>query len=116
MEGHPGVVEPVADRGGLLARHALHLGDQRALGQPLLVDAERIEQLVVEDRVVHPHAAFVEDADDRLLGPQLLGERAAQLDLGPAAGHGEVADVAHIMDELAGLEPGLQTVDRPGRR
>ena len=39
---------------------------------------ERVEQLVVDDRVVHPHAALVEDADDRLLAAQLAGERRAR--------------------------------------
>jgi hypothetical protein len=42
-----------------------HLGDERGLAEPLLVDAARVEVLVAEDRVVHPHAALVEDAEDR---------------------------------------------------
>ena len=42
--------------------------------QPLLVDARRVQVLVVDDRVVHAHAALVEDAEDRHPVGQLAGQ------------------------------------------
>ncbi len=90
-----------------------HLRDERALRQPLLVDPQRVEQLVVDDRVVHPHAALVEDADDGLLAHELGGERAAQVDLRAAAEVVEVAHVAGVVDHPPGLQPGPQPVARP---
>ena len=89
-----------------------HLGDERALRQPLLVDPERVEQLVVDDRVVHPHAALVEDADDRLLALELGGERAAALGVRAVPGV-EVADVTRVMRDRARLEPGREALASP---
>ena len=82
-----------------------HLGDERGLAEALLVDPGRVEQLVVDDRVVHPHAAFVEDADDRLLALQLSRERPRELDLRAAADVAEGMHVARVVGQLAGLEP-----------
>ena len=66
-----------------------HLRDQRGLGQALLEEAGRVEQLVVDDGVVHAHAAFVEDAHDGLLGRRAAGQRLAEFDLRrPAAARG----------------------------
>ena len=56
-------------------------GDERRLAEALLVDAQRVQQLVVDDGVVHAHAAFVEDAHDGLVLLQLGGQGAPQLRL-----------------------------------
>ena len=107
----PASSSQVADRLRLLVADPPHLGDERALRQALLVDAERVEQLVVEDRVVHAHAALVEDADDRLLVLQLLGERAARARprgrrRAPARSTSRTWPVSCV--SVAGLEPGAQ--------
>ena len=62
----PLVEQPLVDRARL---GFAHLGGgvvEGRLGQPLLVHAGREEQFVGNDRVVHAHAALVEDAHDRL--------------------------------------------------
>ena len=46
--------------------HRAHFGHQRRLAQPLLEDSRGIDQLVVDDGVVHAHAALIEDAHDGL--------------------------------------------------
>jgi hypothetical protein len=51
---------------------------QRGLAEPLLVDAGGIHQRVFDDGVHHAHAAFVEDAEQRLLAEQFFGQRHAQ--------------------------------------
>ena len=113
VECHPRPVEPVTHPLRLVRADGGHLGDQGALGQPFLVDTDRVEDLVVEDGVVHAHAALVEDPDDRLVALELGGERAAQLDLRAVRQGGEVVDVAQVVVQLSGLEPGAQPVPGP---
>ena len=47
---------------------------ERRLGQAFLVDPRREEQFVGDDGVVHAHAAFVENAQDRLSEAQRIGD------------------------------------------
>ena len=90
-----------------------HLGHQGALRQTLLVDAQRVDQFVVEDRVVHPHATLVEDPDDGLVAHELSGERPAQLDLRTVARVGDVTHVVGLVRQSSGLKPSAQAARRP---
>jgi hypothetical protein len=47
-----------------------------------------VQQLVGDDGVEHPHAAFIEHPHDGLAAPQIGGQRAA--DLFGARGQGEL--------------------------
>ena len=59
LAGRAQGVQPGADRGRLVVADLEHLGVEGRLRQALLVDAGRVEQLVVEDRVVHAHAWYL---------------------------------------------------------
>ena len=71
--------QPVVHAVRLGVADRAHLGDQRRLAQPLLVDACGIQQLIVDDGVVHAHAALVEDAHDGLAMLELARQFCAQL-------------------------------------
>jgi hypothetical protein len=70
--------EPVVDALSFGLAHSAHLGHQRGLAEALLEDAGWVEQFVVDDRVVHPHAAFVEDAHDGFAMLQFSSEAGAE--------------------------------------
>src|SRR5271157_6592733 len=61
---HALVIQPTADALRLLLRHSLHLRIQRGLAESLLKQSNRVEYLVGNNGVVHPHAAFIEYAQD----------------------------------------------------
>jgi hypothetical protein len=89
-ELHPALEKPAV---GILRVRVGNLAHRRVegrLAQPLLVDPDRVNQLVIDDRVVHPHAALIEDAEDRPLGAQLVRETAPNL--------------VRVRREIAGLE------------
>jgi len=113
VERHPGVLQPGVDALGLVVADGLHLGDQGTLRQALLVDAERVDELVIEDGVVHPHTSLVEDAEDGLLPLELVCERCAELPLGAVVECRQIADVALVMDDHAVGQPCLEAVERP---
>ena len=123
-ERHARVLEPRLHLVGLGVGHALHLGPQRGLRQALLVDADPVEELVVEDRVVHAHAALVEHADDGLLGQQLGGQRLAEPGLRGGRQLRQRVHVGRVVRDGAGGqpladrvgEPGVGAVDGPDRR
>ena len=97
--------------------HGAHLGDQRRLAEPLLEDSGGIEQLVVDDGVVHAHAAFVEDAHDGLAMPEIGGELGAELcAVGGQLAFVERVDVREIVRDLAGAEPFVESVLEKSRR
>ena len=48
------------------------------MAQALLEDARGVQLFVVDDGVEHAHAAFIEDAHDRLAMLQIFGERGAE--------------------------------------
>ncbi len=76
------------------------------LGETLFVNAGLEEELVGDDRVIHAHAAFVENAHDGLLHAQLVGELLGEgLRLGGHGGLGERLDVGNLVLGDAGLEP-----------
>ena len=84
--------------------HALHGGEQGGLGQALLEDAHGVEQRVVDDGVVHAHAALVEDAEDGLVAREVAGERSPRVRALSAEVRGvEVADVAEVVLDVPGL-------------
>ncbi len=105
-ELHAPRVEPVAHLLRFLVAHQAHGRHQRRLTESLLVDAGGVEQLVVNDGVVHAHAALVEDAQDGFLALELRGQRFAQLTFrGGQAGGIEVAHVAGVVIDLALANP-----------
>jgi hypothetical protein len=114
LEAHAAIGQPGQRRPCLVLGRPHGLGVQRRLGQPLLEDSEPEEQLVGDDRVVHPHAALVEDAHDRPAvaqgRAQLLGEAPVGLAY-PAVL--ERRHVCVVMDDPAPVEPHLEVVDEP---
>ena len=100
----PRRVQPGPDGLRLGVGHRAHLrvrartGCSRSLKMP-----SRVEQLVVDDRVVHPHAALVEDAHDGLLALQLARPaRRPSSTSGPPARLRAVAHVAGVVGDLPG--------------
>ena len=71
---------------------------RRRLAQPLLVHPRGVQQVVLDDGVVHAHAAFIEDAEDRFARPQIASEGRAQFPLRlRQAGELELVHVAQIL-------------------
>ena len=81
VEFHAAVFEPLADGGGFGVADLRRFVVEGRLAEPLLEDAGRVQQVVGDDRVEHAHAAFVEDAHDRLVALQRRGELLAELDV-----------------------------------
>jgi hypothetical protein len=48
---------------GFCVRHLSHRSQQCRLAQSFFVDANGIQQLIIEEGIVHAHAAFVEDLE-----------------------------------------------------
>ena len=67
VELHAAVFDPLADGAGFVVADLRRFVVQRRLAEPLLEHAGRMQQVVGNDRVEHAHAAFVEDAHDRLV-------------------------------------------------
>ena len=90
-------------RARLVVAHLAHRGVERGLAEALLEDARRVQQVVGDDRVEHPHAAFVEHAEDGLSRRELLAEAGAERarQLGSADGSVvEGAGVGGVVVEL----------------
>jgi len=101
-EGHAPRVQPVADSLRLRTGDQPHGRHQRRLAQPLLVHAGRVEQFIIDDAVVHAHAALIEDAQDGLVMGDLAGQSAAQRRLRRwQAGGIESAHMAEVVVNLA---------------
>ncbi len=110
-KGHAAPVQPAPYRLRFVVGHRPHLGDQCRLAETFFVDSQRVEQLVVDDGVVHAHTALVEDADDGVVLLKLSGERLTELALCFRQGRAvEIADVAGILGDLAGLKPLADTL------
>ncbi len=62
VEVHALVEQPLQDGLRLVSGHVTHLRDQCGLAEAFLVNTAWVEEFVVDDGVVHAHAAFVEDA------------------------------------------------------
>ena len=78
VEFHAAVFDPLADGGGLGVADLRRFVVEGRLAEPLLEDAGGVEQVVGNDRVEHAHAAFVEDAHDRLVALERGGELAGR--------------------------------------
>ena len=74
-ESHAAVGEPPVVPPRRVLGHLAHRGVQGRLRESLLEEAHPMEQVVGDDRVVHPHAAFVEDSEDRLVAGELFSQR-----------------------------------------
>ena len=106
---HPLAVHPTPHRPRLTVAHPGRLVVQRRLAEPFFVDARRVQQMVRDDGIEHPHAAFVKDAHDRCVALQFR----SQFFTHSAGGGGQLrtaqgADVAGRVGADAGLEPLFQ--------
>ena len=82
-ELHALVFHPLADGPGFVVGDLRGFVVQGRLAEAFLEHAHRVEQFVLDDGVVHAHAAFVEDAHDRPLLAELFGQGLAELALRP---------------------------------
>ncbi len=109
MEGHALLDQPVVDRARLGVGNLARGGVERGLRQALLEHAEREQKLVGDDGVVHPHAAFVEDAHDRTgvakVWATSLRDRAG---LVRRRGRNEGVDVRQVVGDVPDLQPLVQ--------
>ena len=105
-EGHTALIQPTAHRLGLSIRDASHFRYQRRLAQPFFVEAGAVHQLIVDDSVVHAHAALVEDAQDGLFPSQLTGQGLAQLDFVTRQSREvQVSHVAGVVSDATLFQP-----------
>ena len=90
LKAHAAGQQPLVVQARLRIAHLAHGGVQRGLTQPLLEESERVQQMIGDDRVVHPHAAFVEHAEDGLVRLERVAERGAAIERPrvSVAGHG----------------------------
>ena len=79
-KGHAALEQPGEVRARLRVAHLAHGGVQRRLTQALLEESQRVQQVIGDDGVVHPHAAFVEDAEEGLVGLEREAEPVAGVD------------------------------------
>ena len=114
LELHAARQQPIVHGARLGIGHGPHLGIQRRLAQALLVDAQREEQLVGDDGVVHAHAAFVEDAHDGALLHELLGELDRRSWSGPPEPLRGIVrlDMRGVVLDRALVQPGAQSLDK----
>ena len=110
LELHSLPVQPSAYALRFVVADRLHRRPQRRLTQTLLVHACRVEQVIRNDCVVHSHAAFVEDPENRLAIQQFIGD-------GVAGKHGlvrkdEIGSRMHVrllMIDGMTVHPALET-------
>ncbi len=113
VEAHPMLVQPRVGGLRLVVADGEDFGVQGALGEPLLEDAQRVDALVIEDGVVHTHAALIEDADDRLALAKLRGDGNPELGFGAGGQGGQIPDVRLVVHNGAGFEPFAQAAHEP---
>ncbi len=106
MERHPLLDQPFVDGAGFRIGDIAGSGVERGLRQAFLEHAEREQKLVRDDRVVHPHAAFVENAHDRFALAEVAGDRARDL-AGPLRRRGRVerADMGSVVGDAPLAQP-----------
>ncbi len=109
LEFHSLLLHPPSDRSGLGIAGFHRLVVEGGLAEPFLKEAGGVQEVVGDDGVEHPHAAFVEDAHDRLVGLQLLRQGRPQ----PLFGRRYLdapqrRDVRSGMFHFAILEPAVQ--------
>ena len=106
---HAAFIQPFANSSRFGIRRPLHLGVQCRLTQPLLEHARRMQQLVRNNGVVHPHATFVEHAQNGLVTLQSLRNFARQRFFrGRQLEFRDRMHMAGIMTNLFTIKPALQ--------
>ena len=68
---HSAVVQPSPDLLRFVVGNFSHRSNESRLTQPFFVNSRRIQQFVIDDGVVHPHAAFVKNSENGFLSLQL---------------------------------------------
>ena len=99
----PRLIQPAANRLRFGVGNRGHGGHQGRLAEPFLVNARGIEQIVLDDGVIHPHAAFIEDAENCFARLQIAGQRRAQLPLRSRAeqtGRGRAHGSNHVRSHV----------------
>ena len=87
-----------------------HGGHQGRLAEPFLINPGGIEQIILDDGVIHAHAALIEDAEDCLARLEIAGQRRAQLPLRSRQSRQiEFVHMAQIMFDRMFLQPLPQT-------
>ena len=93
----------------LFVAHLRRFVIQCRLTQPLFVDSSWVEQMVWDDGIEHPHAAFVKDSHNCLVLLQLVSKCLSQLDFcGRKVDAGEAANMRCRVFNLSGFEPFFQ--------
>ena len=116
-ELHAALFHPLADGPGFVVADLRGLVIQGRLAEPFLVHAQRIEQFVLDDGVVHAHAAFVEDAHDGFFAARVVRPGPCRVCFG--AGDLDFLqrrDVLGRMLDFALVEPSVQVRRRRTRR
>ncbi len=105
-EGKPAFIEPVAHRLRFVVGYLGHRRNQGRLAEPFLIDSRWIEKIVLNDRVIHPHAAFVEDAENCLACFQIARQGSAQLLFSPGQSRQiQVMHMAQVMFDCMLRQP-----------
>ena len=100
---------PVVNGSRLFVRNLQHCGIQRRLTETLLEHANLMQQLVWNDRIIHPHTALIEHSHDRLILQQTF--RKSHSLTRSRAGHFAIRQRAHVRNvvlEAALFEPALE--------
>ncbi|MNV31102.1 hypothetical protein D3C71_1223950 [compost metagenome] len=79
MERHALGEQVLIDGTTFLHRHLIGGEIQCRLRQALLEDAERHQEFIRHDGIVHTHAALVENAEDDLVGAEVAGDLLRQI-------------------------------------
>ena len=109
VETHAARVEPFANLLRFCVADLAHGRIERGLAEALLVDAGWVHQRIFDDGVGHAHAALIEDAQQRLLAAQFIGQRHAQSAFGLAHfGRIEGMHVRNVVREVPVLDPFTQ--------
>ena len=102
-------IEPLSHRNCFCFRYAAHCGVQSRLTEPLLKNAERVQEFVGNQRVVHSHAPLVEHTEDGWIVQQFLRDVGASLFRALQPGRRLIgSNVRVVVTDVLALEPLLQ--------
>ena len=106
VKTHPLLLQPLQNSPPLALRHLHRLMIQRRLAQPLLKNPAPMQQMIRNDRIVHPHAPLIKHPQDRLVLHQLTRQLLAQHYRLPRHLHLlQRPRMRHIMRHLPRLQP-----------
>ena len=71
VEFHPSAHQPTKCRIRISGRHLQHCGIERRLTESLFENTRRLQQFIWNNRIMHSHAAFIEDSHDRLAAAKI---------------------------------------------